>query len=202
MFITRLEKSPSFSTHAKNFFHILSKVPAEIIMNLLAFIVVPIALLSCDKTSTRLPRWARLWDDYEFGINGDLYWQGPKHADGKQNTYYWRLLWLFRNRAMTFAHQSGANWSAEDVLLNEWSIYGDEKTSNRPVGHSGFLYIELKDSAGKKYPCYYYVRQLFNTGRCIRFYAGYKLLGIYERPEKLYAQYVVSFNPLMGFAKS
>ena len=50
---------------------ILRWVILELPMMIAGVIVVPIALLFCNKESTNLPKWARWWDEDRYGINGD-----------------------------------------------------------------------------------------------------------------------------------
>lgn len=47
----------------------------ELPLEILAFFVVPIALLFCGKESEKLPRWAAWFDDPDYGINGDDGWR-------------------------------------------------------------------------------------------------------------------------------
>lgn len=144
--------------------------------------------------------------DGTYGINGDVYWRGPEHADGHEREFLWRWRWLLRNSLGGWSHfVMGFPYSRLRSI--EWE--GDTNTANRPIGHSGTLRITVTLDNGSRRTCWYIVRQWGNTGRCFRFYCGYKLkdvLDYYLREGKLptdkddYAQDVFSPNPLMGFA--
>lgn len=172
---------------------------------LLSLIVVPLALLACRKESEHLPRWAWWWDEPTYGINGDPYWRGADHANGRERDYLWRLRWLFRNSLGGWSHYvMGFHYSRIRTLC--WA--GDIHTANRPIGRSGVLTITVTLDDGSRRECLYVVRQWGQSGRCFRFYCGYKLkdvLDFYLREGRLpndvddYAQDVFSPNPLMGF---
>src|SRR5512139_1124401 len=79
----------------------------ELPLELLSFIVVPMAcrFVSPGRDGiNRLPLWAKWWDEYTYGTDGDPYWQGPDHANGHQAEYLWRVKWLLRNRLNTYSH--------------------------------------------------------------------------------------------------
>lgn len=191
-------------THLKNFARILLLTLVSTPLSLTAYIVVPVVLLLVPKEADRLPSWLRWYDDHKYGINGDEYWQGPEHANGHEREYLWRLKWLTRNKMTTFAHEVLGVKVDKNAVVKHW---GDIRTANRPIGHSGWQYIELHQN-GKMYPCYYVVYQWGNTGRCFRMYAGWKLKDYAEygaeqgsvgKPYAMFKSFIP--NPLMGFAK-
>lgn len=202
---------------------IIGLIICEIPVEILSFVVVPIALLFCKPEDERLPKWATWWDDFKYGINGDPPWQGPEHANGHEREYLWRVRWLLRNRANTFAHVITGFKAAKPEEMKIMHL-GDPSTSNRP-GHSGWQYIELDQPDGH-YVCYYFVHGYgettqnvlnkiaglfgvtFKEPRCFRAYLGWKLKGHAESylrtgiPEgREYVQFVWAVNPVMGFAK-
>ncbi|MBZ0104646.1 MAG: hypothetical protein K8H84_03355 [Sulfuricella denitrificans] len=174
-------------------------------MWMLGLIVVPLALSTRKPGDEHLPRWAMLWDEPTYGINGDPYWRGPDHANGHEREFLWRLRWLMRNSLGGWSHfVMGFHYSR--IRAIKWS--GDVATANRPIGHSGTLNITVLLDDGSERNCWYIVRQWGNSSRCFRFYCGYKLkdvLDYYLRVGKLptdrdaYVQDVFSPNPLMGF---
>ena len=52
---------------AKQKLQILKNVAVELPLEILQFLVVPIALLFCGKESEKLPRWAAWFDDPDYG---------------------------------------------------------------------------------------------------------------------------------------
>lgn len=198
---TIVSEKPSFGTHVSNFFKIVGRILIDIPVDLMTFIVVPIALLGCKRETERLPKWARLWDDMQYGINGDPPWKGPDHANGHEREYLWRLRWLTRNRANTWAHELGATGLQNPDVI--WNVYGDTLVSNRP-GHEGMLYVEARMPNGKVFPCYYYIKKTIKFGekqRCFRAYVGFKLKGLYEDRDDAndFAQFAYAINPVMGY---
>ncbi|MBU0593370.1 MAG: hypothetical protein KKH74_06485 [Gammaproteobacteria bacterium] len=173
-----------------------------------SWVVVPVALLMCSKDDDHLPRWAWWFDEPTYGINGDPYWRGPDHANGHEREFLWRLRWLIRNSLGGWSHSvMGFHYSR--IRAIKWS--GDVATANRPVGHSGTLDITVTLDDGSERECLYIVRQWGSSGRCFRFYCGYKLkdvLDYYLRVGKLpgerdaYVQDVFSPNPLMGYVNA
>lgn len=155
--------------HLSNIILILAHEVICLIVDLLSFIVVPIALLFCGEDDTHLPKIFKWWETYDNDINGDVYWHGPEHADGHQKEYWWRLRWLLRNRSGTFAYTV---LGFDKARVKEYKVYGDVMTGNIP-GHEGFLYAEAVCDK-QTYPCYYYIKRIGNTDRCLRLYFGWK----------------------------
>ncbi len=184
--------------HVKNVALILCVQAIEIPVVLLSYLVVPIALLQCKPEDENLPRWARYWQTYDYGINGDEPWAGPEHANGHQTEYLWRLKWLLRNKTGVFSHEV-TGFDQFDVF--SYYTEGDVLTGNRP-GHSGYLYAEAHLKNGRMYPCYYIVHQLGNSNQCFRLYAGWKFRQAKRAslwPKSGIAQFVVSINPFQFF---
>lgn len=185
--------------HLCNFLHILLIFIVSLPVTLLTFVVVPLALIGLTPEDKHLPRWARWWETYDNDINGDGPWAGPEHANGQQNTYWWRLRWLIRNKTGVFSYEVTGMDRAE---VFDYSTQGDVLTGNRP-GHSGNLYAEAYMNDGRRiFPCYYFVRQWGNSNRCIRIYAGWKFRQskrVSLWPTTGLAQFVLSINPFQFF---
>lgn len=185
--------------HLKNFVKIFVCFLAALVVDLLAYIVVPIALLGLKPEDKHLPKWARWWETYDNDIDGDIYWRGEEHADGQQSTYWWRLRWLLRNTGGIFQHEVLGIHLSNKV---RYVIHGDQYIADRPHGKSGWLYAEAWDG-NKMYPCYLIVHQWGNTNRCLIGYFGWRFK--HSRPladwdySDHQVQFVVTFNPLMGF---
>lgn len=182
----------------KSFFMALLSFPVW----LSKFIVVPIALAFCKESDEHLPKWAYWYDEPEYGINGDPYWKGIEHANGRERKYYWRLRWLSRNSIGGFSH-SVMGFNSDRIRSLEWE--GDPDTQNIPAAHSGRCYIKVTLDDGSIRECFYIVRQWGSSKKCFRGYFGYKLMDTlhsYLRGEgynSRQVQDVFSPNPLMGF---
>jgi hypothetical protein len=170
------------------------------VLDVLGFVVVPIALRGLGTEATHLPRWARWWETADNDINGDSGWAGPEHTNGHEREYTWRVRWLLRNRIGVFQTEV---LGIDLTRVIEYTALGDVKTSNIP-GHSGSLYAEARCFA-RVYPCYYFVRQWGSSARCLRVYMGWK----FRRADPLHywpklgrAQFVCSMNPLQRFGES
>ncbi len=209
--------------HLKNAAKILSTLSIDLPATLLSYAVAPIALLFCSKEDDRLPKWAAWCDEKTYGINGDgeepspqnpagSGWKGAEHANGRQREYLWRVRWLRRNTANTFSVDVTGR-----VLngLVEYKVWGDPQTSDSNPGHNGFLYCEAHVN-NEVLPCYYWIRQWGNSGKCIRLYMGWKIKNNWESVSKRIgkcvgdsievvedtdAQFVFVFNPFMGFER-
>lgn len=193
--------------HVKNILKVFGIFLIELPLDLSSFIVVPIVLLFCKKEDARLPKYFAWYDDYNYGINGDLPWQGPEHSNGKYREYRWRVRWLLRNRVNTF---SVAILGLNSREITKLDISGDIETENKPVGHSGWQYIVATTKDNKKYFCYYVVYQYpFFKEKCFRAYIGWKLKDIAEeyfednilhnKPTRERIQFVFAVNPFMSF---
>lgn len=139
-----------------------------------ALIVVPIALLQCNEESERLPEWARWYDDYKHGINGDRPWR-ELTAKGRERTFWWRFKWLQRNCMTTFSHEVQGFHFGREIVSFSW--YGNPEVGNFK-GEPGFKMAVATDYRGKKYFHYYwiflYTKKETDT-RCFRACIGYKL---------------------------
>ena len=82
---------------------ILKNVAVELPIEILHFIIVPFALLACNKKSENLPKWVAWFDENDYGINGDDGWKNEHFKEPKNRTYFARLCWLYRNRIGYFS---------------------------------------------------------------------------------------------------
>ncbi|QCD44462.1 DUF7338 family protein [Campylobacter mucosalis] len=157
---------------AKN---ILLELPFE----LLAFIVVPIALLFCDKKSKNLPKWAIWFDDPDYGINGDSGWINEHFKDGKNLTYYARLRWLLRNRIGVFSVKF-LGVKVANVIPSSVITQGDPNVSSNGGAKSEWCLVTARTTNTKEYFGYYKTiryKGIFSGFYC-RIYLGWKLLDI------------------------
>ena len=157
---------------AKNF---IIELPLEI----LQFLVVPIALLFCGKESEKLPRWAAWFDDPDYGINGDDGWRGEHFPNGKNRTYWARLCWLYRNRIGVFsAKYLGVR--VENIDANTVRTQGDALATYNKVQKNTqcLVTFKLKDGA-ERFGYYREIRYKgFLSGFYCRIYVGWKLMDV------------------------
>lgn len=130
-----------------------------LIPNLLAPIIVPIALIFTKWEDEKLPSAFRVWDN-DLSINGDprkydggnflnkvpieednqevkdgCYWSKGNHP----RSFWARYVWLgWRNRASKGALMLGKSYSTTTPL-----ILGDSKTEN---GHPGWMLVNVNDN--------------------------------------------------------
>lgn len=114
--------------------------------NMLAPVVVPVALLFTPRSANALPRWAAWWDN-DVSINGDrmvpapledtpevraaCYWAPGHHP----RSFYARWVWLgLRNRASALAVLLGHTMRPEELADREH--WGDTATNR---DHEGLL---------------------------------------------------------------
>ncbi len=180
--------------HLANSIRICCKYVASLFIDTLSVLVVPVALLFCKKDDEHLPRWAKWWDEVEYGINGDSYWK-ENHAKGAERSYFWRWAWLLRNKAVGYANLVGVKIDDR----RETRVWGDKDVSDQPVGKAGWLYIE-ECPEYYTYPCYYMVMQYGSLPLCFRFYAGFKLKDLNR--VNWTAPFVLSISPVKRFAKA
>lgn len=93
--------------------HILDKLwktAVSFLADIVGLVVVPVALLWCDKDSVYLPRWAYLWCNEWDSINGisaRMHWEERWGTEGVRK--FWpRFLWLaIRNRSSNLSQMLG-----------------------------------------------------------------------------------------------
>ena len=164
---------------AKQKLQVAKNVALEIPLEILQFLVVPIALLFCGKESEKLPRWAAWFDDPDYGINGDDGWRGEHYPNGKNRTYWARLRWLYRNRIGVFsAKYLGVR--VENIDANTVRTQGDAlATYNKGQKNTECLVTcKMKDGT-ERFGYYREIRYKgFLSGFYCRIYVGWKLMDV------------------------
>lgn len=130
-------------------------VVIELPLEILGYIIVPIALVFCSKQSEHLPKWARYFEDasdYYDGensaINGDSGWRKEHYPNGKNRTYFARLRWLYRNRIGYFSSKiNGVKVSEIDP--SSIRVQGNPKVTNNGGLISDFCKVTLKLKDGR-----------------------------------------------------
>ena len=164
---------------AKNF---IIELPLEI----LAFFIVPIALLFAKESDDHLPRcfrWFEDADDFYDGqsaaINGDGGWRRDHFPPPKNRTYFARLCWLLRNRIGYFSVKY-LGVKVLDVQPSSVVTHGDVLITQNKGRKSGFCKVECRLKDGRERFGYY--REIrytgFLSGFYCRIYVGWKLMDI------------------------
>ena len=125
-------------------------IAIELPLEILGYIVVPIALAFCNKQSEHLPkifRWFEDANDYYDGensaINGDSGWRKEHYPNGKNRMYFARLLWLYRNRIGYFSSRvNGVKVSEIDP--SSVRVQGNPKVTSNGGAISDFCKVTLK----------------------------------------------------------
>lgn len=156
---------------------ILKNVAIELPLEIVHFIVVPIALLACDEKSEHLPRWANWFDENDYGINGDDGWKNEHFPNGKNRTYWARLCWLYRNRIGNFSAKY-LGVKVEDIDASGVESVGDTlATENKGVKSTECL-VTCKMKDGKERFGYYREIRYGKSKWYFRIYLGWKLMDI------------------------
>ena len=156
---------------------ILKNVAAELPLEIVHFIIVPIALLACDEKSENLPKWAAWFDENDYGINGDDGWKRCHFKEPKNRTYFARLCWLYRNRIGVFSAKY-LGVKVEDIDASSVKSAGDTlATENKGVKSTQCLVTcRLKDGR-ERFGYYKEIRYGKSKFYC-RIYLGWKLMDI------------------------
>ena len=159
-------------------------VVIELPLELASWVVVPIALLFCNKQSEHLPKWAKWFEDasdYYNGensaINGDSGWRKEHYPNGKNRTYFARLRWLYRNRIGYFSSRvNGVKVS--EIEPSSVRVQGNPKVTSNGGTISDFCKVTLKLKDGRsRFGLYKTIRYKgFLSGFYCRIYIGWKLL--------------------------
>lgn len=145
--------------------------------NLLAPVVVPVALMFTPREANSLPRWAAWWNN-DVSINGDHQVPAPLedtpeiraacyYAPGHHpRSFYARWVWLgLRNRASALAVSLGKSIPTSD-LLSDADTWGDPATNRN---HAGWLVL-------RNGPVYQLIIvKRISSGLCLRVNYGHKL---------------------------
>jgi len=184
----------------KQWLQVAKNVAVEIPLEILAFFVVPIALLFAKESDDHLPRcfrWFEDADDYYDGqsaaINGDGGWRRDHFPPPKNRTYFARLCWLLRNRIGYFSVKY-LGIKVADVQPASVVTHGDVLITQNKGRKSGFCKVECRLKDGRERFGYY--REIrytgFLSGFYIRIYVGWKLMDIAGANEANWSEYTQS----------
>mgnify|MGYP003085384135 CR=1 FL=1 len=161
-------------------------IAIELPLELVSWLIVPIALAFCNKQSEHLPKWARYFEDasdYYNGINsainGDSGWRKEHYPNGKNRTYFARLMWLYRNRIGYFSSRiNGVKVSETEP--SSVRVQGNTKVTSNGGVISDFCKVTLKLKDGRsRFGLYKTIRYKgFLSGFYCRIYVGWKLLDV------------------------
>lgn len=166
-------------------------ITIELPLEILGYLIVPIALAFCDKNSERLPKRVRWFEDandtyngVNSAINGDSGWRKEHYPNGKNMTYFARLRWLYRNRIGYFSSRiNGVKISEIDP--SSVRTQGNIKVTSNGGVISDFCKVTLKLKDGRlRFGLYKTIRYKgFFSGFYCRIYVGWKLLDVAEMNE-------------------
>ena len=166
-------------------------IAIELPLEILGYLIVPIALVFCDKNSERLPKWARWFEDANdtyngenSAINGDSGWRKEHFKEPKNRTYFARLLWLYRNRIGYFSSRiNGVKVS--EIEPSTIITQGNPRATSNGGVISAFCKVTCKLKDGRtRFGLYKVVRYKgFLSGFYCRIYVGWKLLDVAEMNE-------------------
>ncbi len=161
----------------------------SILMDIAAFIVVPIAVIF--QRSNRLPKWARWFETEDNDIFGDaghferwFPWGGdPWKARGRFYGWQMATAWLLRNRAYYFSSRVIGARGVRVVRV----VFGSTAVSNRPYVPGWVL--RVADTG--HFQLYGIVG--WGKNRLVRVNIGWKLWGDPTHPN--FGQFVFALNP-------
>lgn len=175
----------------KELLQLLCIIAVELPLELVSWLIVPVALLFCDEKSEHLPKWARYFEDandnyggINSAINGDSGWHKEHYPNGKNRTYFARLRWLYRNRIGYFSSRiNGVKVSEIDP--SSVRTQGNIKVTSNGGAVSDFCKVTLKLKDGRShFGLYKTIRYKgFLSGFYCRIYVGWKLLDVAEMNE-------------------
>ena len=175
----------------KELLQILAIMAVELPLEILSYLIVPIALAFCDKNSEHLPKIFRWFEDandtyngVNSAINGDSGWRKEHFKEPKNRTYFARLLWLYRNRIGYFSSRiNGVKVS--EIEPSSVRVQGNTKVTSSGGVISDFCKVTLKLKDGRsRFGLYKTIRYkgIFSGFYC-RIYVGWKLLDVAEMNE-------------------
>ena len=175
----------------KELSQILAIIAIELPLEILGYLIVPIALAFCDKNSERLPKWARWFEDandtyngVNSAINGDSGWRKEHYPNDKNRTYFARLLWLYRNRIGYFSSRiNGVKVS--EIEPSSVITQGNPRVTSNGGVISDFCKVTCKLKNGRtRFGLFKTIRYKgFLSGFYCRIYVGWKLLDVAEMNE-------------------
>lgn len=167
----------------KEIFQLIRIILTEFLLEILSYIVVPIALAFTKKEDEHLPRWARWFEDandYYDGkcaaINGDSGWRKEHYPEPTNRTYKARLAWLFRNRIGHFSSEV-AGVKVDDIDPSSVVTLGDTEATSNKGSHSTWCKVTCKLKNGSTRFGLYKIIKYSNKFYC-RIYVGWKLMDI------------------------
>jgi hypothetical protein len=196
---------------SKEILRLIAIILVELLLEILSFVVVPVALLFCKKDDEHLPkifRWFEDANDYYNGkcaaINGDSGWRKEHYPEPVNRTYKARLLWLLRNKIGRFSSEI-LGVKVSDINPYSIETIGDPNITSNNGKESGFCKVTctLKDGM-ERFGFYKIVR--YGKFYC-RIYLGWKLMDIAganalnfkeftQKDDKKYLKTVWCINPL------
>nr|DAJ88116.1 MAG TPA: Envelope protein [Caudoviricetes sp.] len=175
---------------SKEILRLITIILVELMLEILSFVVVPVALLFCKKDDEHLPkifRWFEDANDYYDGkcaaINGDSGWR-KHYPNGKNRTYLARLKWLYRNRIGYFSSRiNGVKVS--EIEPSSVRTQGNIKVASNGGAVSDFYKVTIRLKDGRsRFGLYKTIRYKgFLSGFYCRIYVGWKLLDVAEMNE-------------------
>ncbi|WP_462113339.1 DUF7338 family protein [Campylobacter concisus] len=196
---------------SKEILRLIAIILVELLLEILSFVVVPVALLFCKKDDEHLPkifRWFEDANDYYNGensaINGDSGWRKEHFKEPKNRTYFARLLWLYRNRIGYFSSRiNGVKVS--EIEPSSVITQGNPRVTSNGGVISGFCKVTCTLKDGKKRFGFFRVVR-YGKFYC-RIYLGWKLMDIAganalnfkeltQKDDKKYLKTVWCINPL------
>jgi hypothetical protein len=162
---------------------ILKNIAIELPLEIVHFIIVPIALLACDEKSENLPKWAAWFDDPDYGINGDDGWMRCHFKEPKNRTYFARLRWLYRNRIGNFSAKY-LGVKVEDIDASSVKSVGDTLATENKGAKSTQCLVTCKMKDGRERFGYYREIRYGKSKWYCRIYLGWKLMDICEMNEE------------------
>ena len=168
---------------------ILKNVAIELPLEIVHFVIVPIALLACDEKSENLPKWAAWFDENDYGINGDDGWRRCHFKEPKNRTYFARLRWLYRNRIGNFsAKYLGVR--VEDIDASSVKSVGDTLATENKGAKSTQCLVTCRLKDGRERFGYYREIRYGKSKRYCRIYLGWKLMDICGMDEENKSTYL------------
>ncbi|WP_459823306.1 DUF7338 family protein [Campylobacter concisus] len=166
-------------------------IAIELPLEILGYLIVPVALLFCDKQSKHLPKIFRWFEDandtyngVNSAINGDSGWCKEHYPNGKNRTYFARLRWLYRNRIGYFSSRINGI-KVSEIEPSSVRTQGNIKVASNGGAVSDFCKVTLRLKDGRlRFGLYKTIRYKgFLSGFYCRIYVGWKLLDVAEMNE-------------------
>jgi hypothetical protein len=146
-------------------------IPLNYMGVILGRILDPIVVLFVNKTTYFLPNWLSWFQTPDNPLTGDKGWK-ERFPEGKTNTYFAMVRWLWRNNMNGFDRTVlGAPIADQQLIVTE--VYGDPKTTNLPRVHAG-KYLKWVNYGGKWYFHFYLIKPI-TSKKALRITLGWKL---------------------------